>query len=620
MKNILGILTRVSSKPQETDGTSLEVQKQLGEKCSKKLGLEPMIFNEGSQSSYNVEINQRPILVELLDKIQKKNGIRKLYVFNTDRLGRYSDSWFTILKVLFDYQVELFVGESLKPYDFSNPTDKLTMNILSSVSIYDNELRRLRSVMGKRNSLRSGNTFVGGTKPFGYDVKNKMLVINKEESEMVKKMFEMYKSGVSTIEIKRHLDTKTDFLPKRSKVGWNLGTIQKMLGNSLYNGTQKWEWKEKVGIETIVIETIDVKTPKIITNKLWEDVQKLLEQNQRNRDNRKKNSTIFDGLLYCKSCKRPLSIKSNQGGYELYSCPSVELKWKNPQVWDEKHKNCSLKKSVRVLSTDKELVNHLSQILKESKRVREDFKIKSLNTKFEEVKDLSKKRKTKERYLSEKIRYRGKLEDSIVDSELKILSSEISKSVGKKMKERVIKLIEEVNEQIDDIERDLRVLNNSSEWIDWLNQMYLEVDSLQDLSLKKQREFVRTYLKMIDVEYIPKSQSHKFSLKFMYPIVEDNIKIEGKDKKSGRRKYEVVDGSTISNHTIKLPSQRSLMSDDDKEVLNKKIVELRVEKSLSLNQVCDELNSLKITTPRKKKWEKSKLSSYIKNMKIDVGK
>ena len=62
------------------------------------------------------------------------------------------------------------------------------------------------------------------------------------------------------------------------------------------------------------------------------------------------------------------------------------------------------------------------------------------------------------------------------------------------------------------------------------------------------------------------------------------------------------------------------MSDDDKEVLNKKIVELRVEKSLSLNQVCDELNSLKITTPRKKKWEKSKLSSYIKNMKIDVGK
>ena len=124
---------------------------------------------------------------------------------------------------------------------------------------------------------------------------------------------------------------------------------------------------------------------------------------------------------------------------------------------------------------------------------------------------------------------------------------------------------------------------------------------------------------MIDVEYIPKSQSHKFSLKFKYPIVEDNIKIEGKDK-SGRRKYEVVDGSTTSKHTIKLPTQRSLISDDDKEVLNKKIIELRVEKSLSLNEVCKILNDEGYLTPTKKKWDKPKLSSYTKNMKLDVGK
>ena len=33
---------------------------------------------------------------------------------------------------------------------------------------------------------------------------------------------------------KLYLDTKTEFSPKRSKEGCNLGTIQKMLGNSLY--------------------------------------------------------------------------------------------------------------------------------------------------------------------------------------------------------------------------------------------------------------------------------------------------------------------------------------------------------------------------------------------------
>lgn len=620
MNEILGILTRVSSKPQEVDGTSLDVQRELGIKCGEKLGLEPMIFNEGSQSSYEVEINQRPVLVELLDKIQKKGGIRKVYVFNTDRLGRFSDSWFTILKVLFDYRVELYVGESLKPYDFSNPTDKLTINILSSVSIYDNELRRLRSVMGKRNSLKSGNTFIGGTIPFGYDVLNKKLIINLEESKIVKTIFEMYRDGKSTMDIKYYLDVQTDFNPKRSKSGWNIGTIQKMLGNSLYKGVQVWKWKEKIGDEVKVIETIEVKTPKIVSLKLWNDVQKVLDKNNFNKDNRKKNSTIFDGVLYCKSCKSKLSTVSNRDSkYRLYSCRSVEYKWKNPEKWEEKHQNCTLKKSVRVGSTDIVLINHLTSILKESKRVREKFKLKSLSSKFEDIENLKKKRTKKEKYLSEKIRYRGKLEDSIVDTELKIISSEITKSVGKKMKERVSSLIIQVNEQIQSIENELKVLNNSSEWIDWLNLMYLQIDSLENLPLKKQREFVSNYIKRIDVEYLPKIKSHRFHFKFIYPIVEDEIRIEGKDK-SGRRMYEVLDGSTTSTFTHKHSSQRRRISDEVKDRLDRKISELRVEKSLSLSDICKELNVLGLKTPTNKKWDKPKLSSYIKYKKIDVGK
>ena len=56
----IGLLYRVSSKPQETDGGGLEVQKRMGEKMSEKLGLLGVEFNEGVQSSFKVEINQRP--------------------------------------------------------------------------------------------------------------------------------------------------------------------------------------------------------------------------------------------------------------------------------------------------------------------------------------------------------------------------------------------------------------------------------------------------------------------------------------------------------------------------------------------------------------------------------
>ena len=610
----LGILTRVSSKPQETDGTSLEVQKKLGLKLSKSLGLEPMIFNEGSQSTYEVELTKRPILLDLLHHIQN-NEIKKLYVFNTDRLGRFSDSWFTILKVLVGYKVQLYIGESLKPYDFSNPTDRLTVGILSLVSIYDNELRKMRSVLGKRNSLKSGNTYVGGTKPFGYDVKKKKLIINKEESECVKKMYEMYKEGKSTMDIKTYLDIKTDFKPKRSKSGWNVGTIQKILGNPLYIGTQRWEWKDG----TDILETIDIKTPKIVPKKLWNEVQKVLESNLRHRDNKKKNFTLFDGLLCCKSCKTPLFIKNNpKSDHQLYSCRSVEYGWKNPIKWKKRHENCTLKKSVRVEETDKLMINHLIGILKESKRVRENFKLKSLTPKFEDVKNLKIKKNKKEKYLNEKKNYKNSLEDNLVDTEVKLLTKEVSVSVGEKMKEKINTLIKEVDEQIESIERELDVLNKSNEWIDWLNKMYLEIDSLENLPLEKQRKFVSEYLKKINVEYLSDIKSHKFDFEFLYPIVEDEIKLDGVDK-DGMRKYEIVDGKRKTSIVNKTTNRRTKNRVD---TLRKHITKMRVEEELSLSEMCKRLNQKGIFTPRNKRWDKPKLSSYIKNLKleVDVGK
>ena len=615
----IGLLLRVSTKVQEEEGTSLEVQEQMGRELSEKLGLEPIIFNEGSQSSFRVEIEERIKLVELLDEISN-NQINNIWVLNTDRLGRNSQSWFSIYKILISKGVRVYVGKSDKPFDLDNPMDEFIMGILSQISQYDNKLRRMRSVLGKRNSLKNGNTFVGGTKPFGYDVEGKKLVINKEESEGVKEIYKMYSEGKSTMDIKTYMDIKTPFKPKRSKSGWNTGTIQKMLGSPLYKGEQKWEWVENVRGEEKVVDTILVKTPKIIESKDWEYVQMILEDNMRSKDNSKINQTLFDGLLQCKSCEMKLSIKTKSDSiYDLYSCRSVEYKWKNPSKWGTKHKNCTLKKSVRVGTTDKVMIDHLIEILRDSKMVRENFKVKSISPKFEDVDNLKTQTNKKKKYLSEKRKKKEKLEESLVDTEVKILTEEVSKSVGKKMKIRIHELISEVDLEINDLLREINVFDNSSVWIDWLNQMYLEVDSLETLPLSEQKIFVSTYLKKIGVEYVPEIKSHKFHFEFFYPIVEDNIKISGKDK-SGRRKYEILDGSTKSILVHKLSNSKNKLPKEEKDRLKQIIIELRVQQSLSLSKICIELNNKGFKTPTKKVWDKSKLSSYIKHMRIDVGK
>ena len=56
--NTIGILLRVSSDIQQTDGGGLEVQKRMGLEMSEKLGLKPIIFNEGSQSSFQIELRR----------------------------------------------------------------------------------------------------------------------------------------------------------------------------------------------------------------------------------------------------------------------------------------------------------------------------------------------------------------------------------------------------------------------------------------------------------------------------------------------------------------------------------------------------------------------------------
>jgi hypothetical protein len=60
-----------------------------------------------------------------------------------------------------------------------------------------------------------------------------------------------------------------------------------MLGNTLYKGVQKWEWKELVSGKSKIVETILLDTPKVIPIKLWEDVQIKLNENHKNRNTEK---------------------------------------------------------------------------------------------------------------------------------------------------------------------------------------------------------------------------------------------------------------------------------------------------------------------------------------------
>ena len=177
MSETLHIYTRVSTIAQEEEGTSLETQQELGIKRSKELGFKYKIWNEGGQSSNKEDLTNRPVLIALLDEIER-SAIKQVFVFNTDRLSRNEHTWSLIRLKLVKHDVTLHTSSGV--FSLANQLDKMLLVIMSEVSSYDNYLRAERSRLGKIKRIQQG-FWMGGPPPFGYRIKDKRLEPNSDE-------------------------------------------------------------------------------------------------------------------------------------------------------------------------------------------------------------------------------------------------------------------------------------------------------------------------------------------------------------------------------------------------------------------------------------------------------
>ncbi|MGY8792352.1 MAG: recombinase family protein [Gammaproteobacteria bacterium] len=612
MKEKIGLLYRVSSQIQETDGGSLDTQREMGRRISKKLGFNYMEFDEGVQSSFNVEINFRPKVVELLTEIQKPKGIRKVWVFNTDRLGRYSNSWNTILKVFLDYGVEVYVGEGDKPFDLSNLTDKLTLGVLSLISQYDNELRRMRSIMGKRTSLKNGNTYLGSIIPFGYSVQDKKLIKNQTESNYVKEIFKMYNQGDSTMDIKVFLDKQPEIKPRKTKFGWNLGTIQKMLRNQLYIGVQKWRWEEKLpNGESTLIEEIEIETPKLIDKNIFDEVQKKLDFRVRN-NTPKGNRFMLRGILKCSVCGLMLSEREQKNPMYYGRCKEYSWKYNKEKF---KFDDCGLTKGLRTSSTDKVVLDKVLSTLQTSKTIREEYKKKKLTPKWEDEGVNKKNLKKLRVYINETEKEIDRYNDEIIQIEFDIRIGNLTQKVGEKLREKFNEIILENQKKLNSYKKEEVLLSDTKGWISWVDRMNKELEKVPNYDLSKKTNFLRENVERIEVKYDSSSKSHKMDISFNKPIIGDKMLYKKSKDDKGFKDYEIISGYKNIELDVPIDEKRNTLSSNDRIKLNSLILELKEKRSLSHSEVCNELNKRGVRTPTNKKWDKPKLSSYFNYIK-----
>ena len=304
---------------------------------------------------------------ELLRDIEAKE-INMVVTKDTSRLGR------NIAKSLY-YSTEYFeeknvryvaINDAIDTFDHHQNTDLLLFKTFYNEMYVKDISSKIKATLVSQKRL--GN-FMGSSPPYGYDkdiYDKHRLVINKEQSLVVKKIYELFIKGYSVHMIASELTKEKIMIPSiakslhrgiKSKVYgiWQDTTIKSILTNPTYMGniTQNREYKisykslkrrKHHPSEWIIASG---KCPAIIDAQTFALVQNIFKQNKRNNG---KNNYLLKGLLYCNECHHSMALNNKNcycNYYKKYS----------------KYNVCTPHK-INYEFLEQEVINHLKEIIK----------------------------------------------------------------------------------------------------------------------------------------------------------------------------------------------------------------------------------------------------------------
>ena len=543
----LDCYTRVSTQEQKKSGNSLVVQGDIGKKVAKNLGLKFRHRDEGARSS---TIHYRDVLEELKDDIE--NGtVKHIWCLDRSRLFRdMTDALLFRRDYLEKHGVQLYEGELGRHIDFDDKDSLFIYDIISRVEQRENERRSDRSQRGKIAKLKKAvasnkSVYLGGSALFGYKNENKEWKLNKDEVKWVKFLFDSYESGMTLLDIKKELD-KSDVQPRRSKSGlWVLATLHKMLRNKTYTGIHS------VKVKKLNDKEFSFKVPKIITISQFNRVQKILDFNQKNKDNAKKHFALLDGLLFCECGS---SFGSHARDFtrgngvvvstKKYFCRGNEYHWK------EGTKNeCRNTKALYMDETDNLVMTLVRDTVRESSILKEETKKEVMSKKNmleENIVDARQKLEDKGQRIQKQI---DMIENQIVELEFEKGMGKRSENVVSKILGRYEDELERQNQEYRLVEEDLDKLHEDLVWVDWVEQFAEQLDT-NIKNQDKKRNFLQGLLNRIIVHSTYGSNrdekevqiGHRLELKFKLNIVAD--KLIWNDEKNKKKGYEIKKGKS----------------------------------------------------------------------------
>ena len=253
------IYTRVSTEDQAKEGFSLDAQiDKLRSYCNAR---DWIVADEYIDDGYSGRNVKRPAYSRMMAEMDRWD---LLLVIKMDRIHRNSKNFMLMMEHLNNNKKE-FASMS-ESFDTSTAMGRFVMNIIQGIAQLESEQIGERVYIGMEQKAKMNGGVLGFNIPYGYEYSDGNLIIDDEESLIIKKIYSWYKEGNSMGKITKMLNsTKT---PTKKGGFWAKKTISKILKNPTYCGYLHWEqYVNKSDHEQIISENDFNEIQDIIANR-----------------------------------------------------------------------------------------------------------------------------------------------------------------------------------------------------------------------------------------------------------------------------------------------------------------------------------------------------------------
>ena len=501
MKNRVGIYTRLSDedrfkKNKEDDSESIANQKSMLLKYA--LSQDWEVYNVYSDDDWSGADLNRPQFKKLIEDC--KNGKIDIVLCKTQ--SRFSRDMEVVERYIHNKFVEWGVRfvSIIDNADTEVQGNKKARQINGLVNEWylEDLSNNIRSSLQNK---REDGLYLGSFAPYGYikDPNNKnKLLIDPIASEVVKEIFELFKSGLGYYKIAKHLNEKgiltpsnykkengSNYVCRKAKCGtktkWSQDSIAKLLRNEVYIGNLVQGKKTYVSYKNhkIVIKPKDEWTTSygthehIIDIETWKYVQSKFKS--RVRTSRTTGKVyMFSKKVYCKECGQVFNRQlyhTKDGKTSYMKCKGRKLA--NHDCINKKSIRCDVLEKIVLNEINKQLdkfynLDELDKIYKLEKKVFNDSTFFKRDNLLLEKEKLEEKVNKKNAYY--KSLYEDKLEGIIAQEEFIIF------------REKFLKEIDEYKKRIEIINLELSKIKSKEKNISTATEILKKYTQIKQLN------------------------------------------------------------------------------------------------------------------------------------------